>query len=277
MVQEILVCLEGSRSGSSAVDVAVRLGQQLDAVLVGLAIVDEPEIVAAEAIPIGGAAFKQQRDQVILDEARERAKQWIDDFTLRCRTAEVLGVGIEVNGRPASAIVREARRRDLTVLGRHANFRFATEERDGRTREAVLRGTGKPVLLVPEDPVDGAAVLVAYDGTLAVERAMRSFGDSGLARGRDVHVLTVGDEGTRAWETAQRGCALFAEIGITATAHHVVSLQTVTEAILTHRDKLGAGVIVQGAYAHSRFSRLLWGSVTKEMSERTVVPVYFHD
>ncbi|MGZ6126182.1 MAG: universal stress protein, partial [Myxococcales bacterium] len=63
---------------------------------------------------------------------------------------------------------------------------------------------------------------------------------------------------------------------MSATAHHVVSLQSVAEAILDQREKLDAGLIVQGAYAHSRFSRLLWGSVTRDMLEKTVVPVFLH-
>ena len=277
MVKEILVCLEGSESGSRAVEVAIELGRELDAAIVGLAIVDEPDIRAGAATPIGGASFKAQRDAALVDDAHKRAKQWLDDFTLRCRAAEVLGLGIEVTGRPAATILREARRRDLTILGRQANFRFETDDDDWHTREAVLRGAGKPVVIVPESRVDaGPAVLVAYDGTAAAARAIQSFADSGLARGRQVYVLSVGDEGTTAWQTAERGCAMFRALGVEATGRHVVSLQSTADSILGERDKLGAQLIVQGAYAHSRFSRLLWGSVTKDILRKSVVPVFLH-
>jgi nucleotide-binding universal stress UspA family protein len=277
LIREILVCLEGSPSSSRAVDLAIDLARDLDAALVGLAIVDEPDIRAGAATPIGGASFKARRDEVLLDDARAHAKEWLDDFTLRCRAAEVLGLATEVNGRPAAAILREARRRDLTILGRQANFRFETEDQDWQTRDAVLRGAGKPVLIVPEASVEaGPAVLVAYDGTPAAVRAIQSFAASGMARDRPVHVVSVGDDGSVAWEIAERGCALFRELGVAATAHHVVSLQSTVEAILEQREKLNAGLIVQGAYAHSRFSRLLWGSVTKEILAQTVVPIFLH-
>ncbi|MCU1277150.1 MAG: hypothetical protein JWM53_696 [bacterium] len=277
MVKEILVCLEGSASSSRAVDVAIDLARDLDAALVGLAIVDEPDIRAGAATPIGGSSFKAQRDQTLLDDARERAKEWLDDFALRCRANEVLALATEVHGRPAATILREAKRRDLTILGRHANFRFETEDEDWQTRDAVLRGAGKPVMIVPEGSIaTEAAVLIAYDGTPAAVRAVQSFADSGIARDRAVHVLSVGDEGSVAWEIAERGCALLRELGITASAHHVVSLQSTVDAILEQREKLKAGLIVQGAYAHSRFSRLLWGSVTKQILEKTPVPVFLH-
>ena len=277
MVKEILVCLEGSKSGSRAVDVAIDFGRELDAAIVGLAIVDEPDIRAGTPTPIGGASFKAQRDEALVEDAHKRAKEWIDQFTLRCRAAEVLGLGTEVNGRPAATILREARRRDLTILGRQANFRFETDDDDWRTRDAVLRGAGKPVVIVPEERVAaGPAVLVAYDGTAAASRAMQSFAQSGLSEARQVHVLSVGDEGARAWELAERGCAIFRELGVAASEHHVVSLQSTADAILAERDKLGAQLIVQGAYAHSRFSRLLWGSVTKEVLQKSPVPVFLH-
>jgi nucleotide-binding universal stress UspA family protein len=277
MVKEILVCLEGSPSGSRAVDVALDLARELDAALVGLAIVDEPDIRAGAATPIGGASFKKERDEALLDDARRHAKEWLDGFTLRCRAAEVLGLATEVNGRPAATILREARRRDLTILGRQANFRFETDDSDWQTRDKVLRGAGKPVMIVPEGQGStSASALVAYDGTAAASRAMQSFAQSGLARGRELHVVSVGDDGAVAWEMAERGCGIFHELGLRATAHHVVSLRTTAEAILEQRDKIGAGLIVQGAYAHSRFSRLLWGSVTKEILEKTTVPLFLH-
>lgn len=277
MLKEILVCLEGSPSGAEAVAVAIRLASELDAALVGLAIVDEPDIRAGEPTPIGGASFKAQRDEALLRDAHAHAQQWLDDFTRRCRDAGVLAVGSEVSGRPAESILQAARHRDLTILGRHANFRCETDEDDRRTREAVLRGASRPVMVVPERSDEaGRAVLVAYDGTPASIRAIHSLAASGIARGRDVHVVSIGDDGAAAWETAERGRALLAGDGIAATAHHVVSLQSTAEAILAEGRKVGAGLIVQGAYARSRFARLLWGSVTKEMLEKSDVPIYLH-
>ena len=207
MVKDILVCLEGSPSSQRATEVGIRVGRDLEAALVGLAIVDEPNIRASEAVGIGGASFKQQRDEALLADAHQRAQEWLDAFVARCRDAGVSVRTLELTGRPGPVILEEMQRHDLTLLGRHANFRFETEEQDLQTRDHVLRRAGKPVVIVPEDVVEaGPAVLVAYDQSPAADRALRSFAASGLARGRAVHVASVADDAAIAWDIAVRGC-----------------------------------------------------------------------
>ena len=66
------------------------------------------------------------------------------------------------------------------------------------------------------------------------------------------------------------------EQGIKAQPHSVVSVLSIAEAILMQRQKLGAAMIVSGAYAHSRLSHLIWGSVTHELLEKTPVPLFLH-
>src|SRR5690242_10234298 len=114
MVKDILVCLEGSSSSRRAIEVAIGLARTLPATLVGLAIVDEPDIRAGQATGIGGTAFKQQRDEVLLKDAQERAQEWIDAFAARCAEASVAAHTLELRGRPADMIVEELQRHDLT-------------------------------------------------------------------------------------------------------------------------------------------------------------------
>jgi nucleotide-binding universal stress UspA family protein len=277
MSKQILVGLEGSASGQTAIEVAIGLAQLLHGTLVGLAIVDEPEIRSAQATPVGGSSYKAERDDALVAQAEQHARLWCEAFTARCAEARVQARTLAVHGDAAETLLEESRLRDLLVLGREANFHFETEEHDTRTREVVLHKAASPVLIVPAERVaTGPGVLVAYDGTQAAIRAVRAFASSGLAADRPVHVISIGDSGERTWAMAAQGCTLLDELGIIATPHHVVSVQTTTEALLDQRAKLDCGLIVQGAYAHSRFARLLWGSVTKEMIEHTVVPLFLH-
>jgi nucleotide-binding universal stress UspA family protein len=277
MTKQILVGLEGSDSGKTAIEVAIELAALLRGTLVGLAIVDEPEIRSAQATPIGGSSYKAERDDALVAQAQQHARAWCDAFTARCAEAGVPARTLEVHGDAAETLLEESRLRDLLVLGRDANFHFETEENDAKTREVVLHKAASPVLIVPAERVaTGPGVLVAYDGTQAAIRAVRAFAASGLAADRPVHVLSVGDSGERTWAMAAQGCTLLDELGIIATPHHVVSVQTTTETLLDQREKLDCGLVVQGAYAHSRFARLLWGSVTKEMLEKTKVPMFLH-
>src|SRR5438477_6809185 len=98
MIADILVCLEGSPSGVRAREVAIDVARRLEAALVGLAIVDEPDIHAREATGIGGSSYKQQRDEVLLEDAQAQAKALLEAFTESCRAAGVPASALERRG-----------------------------------------------------------------------------------------------------------------------------------------------------------------------------------
>src|SRR5215471_413719 len=130
MIAKILVCLEGSASSDAATSVAIETAKRLAATLVGLAIIDEPDIRAGTATSIGGSSFKHERDEALVADARKQAEAWLTKFADRCHAAGVSARTVEVVGRPAAKILDEMQAHDLTVIGRDANFRFETESED---------------------------------------------------------------------------------------------------------------------------------------------------
>lgn len=274
---EILVCLEGSEDSARAVDVAIELARSVPAGLVGLAIVDAPDIVAGAATSIGGASYRRDRDAALLEDAHRQARTWLARFVARCRAADVASRALEITGKPAAMILAEVPRHDLTVLGRDVNFRFETQEHDRYTRDRILRRAGKPILIVPGQLAPaGGAVLIAYDGSPAAIRALRSFVDCRLANGHAIHVASVDDDGARAFEIASDGCRLLAELGVRAVPENVVSSDTIAGALVARAARVGAGMIAIGGYIPSPLARLVWGSVTHEVIEHTRVPVFLH-
>jgi nucleotide-binding universal stress UspA family protein len=278
MIADILVGLKGSPASERAVDVALEIARRLRASLFGLALVDEPDIRAAEATGIAGSAYKRQRDAALLADAEARAGEWIAAFELRCKQERVPAQTLARRGRPAATILSELHHHDLMVLGAGVNFRFETDERDQKTRDEILRRAGTPILLVPDCalPMGGGDVLIAYDGSLAAKRALESYAGSGLGRARLVHVVCVDDDGAVAWEKARQAAGQLHDLGLAATAHNVVSTLPIADAILEQRAKLDAGLIVMGAYVRARVLRLLWGSVTDELLAKVTVPVFLH-
>jgi len=276
MIKDILVCLEGSSSAESATRLAIDVARTCGAGLAGLAIVDEPDIRAGAAMGIGGSAFKHERDEALVADAHKHTADWIALFERRCREAGLSGRGIEMVGRPSDAILEEMEGHDLAVIGRDANFRFETEREDLKTLDVVLHKASRPVLLVPDvaDTALGSIVLIAYDGSNAAKRALNSFATSGLAPGRTIHVATVDDNGARAWEMADRGVQILAAMKIPATVHSVVSVQSNVDALFTLAEQLQAGLMVMGAFAHSRLRHLFSGSAMRGLVERSTIPLY---
>lgn len=276
LTMEILVCLEGSASTARAVDVAIDLARSLPAGLVGLAVVDQAE--SADAAPrVGRARGRRGARAVPRGDVRQRTRAWLADFVARGRAAGVAVRTRSVAGRTDEAIPSEIPRHDLTVLGRDVRFQPDTSDPDRYTRDRILRRAGRPLILVPEQIAPaGPAALLAYDGSSAAIRALRSFADARLARGREVHVATVDDDGARAYEIASRGCALLAGLGVRAVPENVVSSESTAAALLARGAKIGAGMIGLGGYIPSPLSRRVWGAVTHQVIERATVPVFLH-
>jgi nucleotide-binding universal stress UspA family protein len=277
VIKKILVCIEGSPSGERAIETAIQLARQLGAELTGLAIVDEPDIRAGAATSIGGGAYKRQRDDALLEDAQKQSTEWLVRFIERCREQGIAAQPLTERGKPAATILEEMKSYDLTLMGRHANFTFETAAQDRQTRDAVLHHARSPVMVIPESArLETNKVLMAFDGSSASKRAVRTFAESGLAAGADVHVGSAEDDGTVAWEMATRAVEMLKEYEIRGQQHSIVSTLPIAEAILQLRERLGAGLIVMGAYTRSRLSELIWGSVTGALIAGTPVPLYLH-
>jgi nucleotide-binding universal stress UspA family protein len=247
MIKDILVCLEGSPGTVRAIELALELAREHGARLVGLAITSNGD----------------KHDGV--DEHRAR-------FEARGQAVGVSTRTLQVHGQPAATILEEMTAHDLTILARGASFLV-----EDHTRDNVLHHARKPVILVPEMTVHAEHdVLIAYDGSSAAKRAVTSFAESGLAQGRTVHVTSMHDDGAEAWEMASRGVDLLRERAIAATPRSLVSALPIAEALLELRRKLGAGLLVSGAYASSRLSEMIWGSVTRALIDKTPVPLFLH-
>jgi nucleotide-binding universal stress UspA family protein len=277
MIKQILVCLEGSPSTEAATRLSIEFGRELGAALVGLAIVDEPDIRAGAAVGIGGASFKHERDEALVADAHANATEWLREFERLCREAGIDARALEVVGRPVDSILHEMGTRDLTVMGRDANFKFETEPEDSGTRDAILHRASGPVLVVPEDVIDhrlSKTVVIAYDGSGAAKRALGSFAGSGLARGRAVHVATVDDNGAEAYEMASRGVLALRAMGVDAKPNNIVSPLSNVDALFKFAEELGAGLMVMGAFARSRVASFFRGSATQGIVERTKIPLF---
>jgi nucleotide-binding universal stress UspA family protein len=277
MIRDILVCLEGSPSGQRTIELALQMARQLDARLAGLAIVDEPDIRAGAATGIGGASYKKQRDDELVEDAQRHATRWLAEFSALSEKAGIPARAVEERGRPAATILEEMQNHDVVLMGRHANFKFETTATDPQTRDKILHRARRPVIVVPEDaPVESDRIMTAFDGSSAAKRAVRTFAESGLAVNIHMSVASVEDDGAVAWEMASRGVELYREFGIESDPRNLVSTLTIAEALLHERARLGARMIVMGSYAHSRLSELVWGSITRDLLEKTTVPLFLH-
>jgi len=171
MVRSMLVGVDGSAYSAAAVELGIRWAQRCGAVLVGLGIIDAPTIRKSEPVPLGGSAYKVQRDASLMADAHRTVAQFLEHCARRC--AET-GVACQVQqevGLPSACLLLEAQRYDLLLLGQHTYFHFETQAGAGETLSTVLKQSPRPVVTVPTTLPAGQAVVVAYDGSLQAARA----------------------------------------------------------------------------------------------------------
>jgi nucleotide-binding universal stress UspA family protein len=262
MLRSILIGLDGSASS-------------FDALLIGLGIIDEPTICRPEPTGIGGSSYKKQSDSMRLADARKQVKGFLEQFTNRCANVRVACQVIEDVGRPDEQILQEGHRFDAILLGQRPRFHFETQERDTETLRKVLRGGSRPVVVVPEQlPEEGAAILVAYDGSSPADRALQAIQTSGLAEGLEVHVVCVGAEREVTERLAGQAVEYLRFHAIEAKACPIVTPTKRAQVLLDQVQVHSAGLLVMGAYGQPRLRQLLLGSLTHTMVKQSSVPLF---
>ncbi|PZR93204.1 MAG: universal stress protein UspA [Stutzerimonas stutzeri] len=169
-------------------------------------------------------------------------------------------------------LVGRARVADVTVLDAEASV----SEIDRGLIEAVLFDSGRPLIIVPPGHAsfDARNVLIAWDGGASAARAVADALPI-LRAAEAVEILSVADEeelkgtlpGTElAPHLARHGIKVTVKLAETGSGD-------VADVIRSHAAGLGAGLIVAGAYRHSRLRELLLGGVTQSLLKDCDVPL----
>lgn len=164
-----------------------------------------------------------------------------------------------------------ARLYDLTVLAHPVSNVSA---RRYILLETVLFESGRPIMVAPGEPPAsvGKVVVIAWNGSTESARAM-AFASAFLERADEVHILTV-DNGMVAGPDGVQVKAALRRSGIAASTHNVAQgSRSIGEAILEESGKLGADLIVKGAYTHSRLRQMIFGGATSHILSEAQVPV----
>lgn len=139
--------------------------------------------------------------------------------------------------------------------------------------EEVALGVRCPVLAVPRGKpllAFDKPVLVAWDGGHEAATALRAALPL-LALAAQVHILTVRE---KADDFPARDAACYlSRHGVHAQVHDEERKGSVTDAIENAAARLGAGLIVMGVFGHSRLRELLLGGVSRDLLDRSQVPL----
>jgi nucleotide-binding universal stress UspA family protein len=257
-------------------ELAIRWARRFDALVIGLGIVDEPHIRHGEAVPIGGAHYKSVRDKAKLDEAEQKVSQFLENFALRCANEQVAFTPLEDVGDPAARIELESQRYDLVLLGKETHFEFETASEPDDTLVQVLRHGCRPVVATPVRRPETRRVVIAYDGSVQAARALQAFEASGLARERDIYVVSVAQSRLEAAQIADRAVQFLSMHDVDARSIPLESPGLPADAILDQVERVDAELLVMGAFGRRTFQEFFVGTVTNHVLKRAAVPVFLY-
>ena len=174
-------------------------------------------------------------------------------------------------GREDEVVSKRARLADVVVISTQGTREQAVVS---MMMEAALLESGRPVLISPPDGAGslGMHVAVAWSGSAEGSHAVASALPL-LRVAEDVTVISVGEDADS--QTVADGLKQYlAWHGIDANiVLPPAGPDGVGATILAETTRLGADLLVTGAYTHNRFRQMLFGGVTRHILAEAAIPV----
>ena len=277
MSVRIMIAVHDGSPIEASMELATRWAQRLGGSIAALGVVDQSNWAPAPVLPSGNAPLNRP-DDALHARAAEHVQQSLRQLQEHCRQAGVEYSQIQEDGSTYEQILLEAQRHDVILLGKATTPDPGLGVPARSILENVLRHSPRPVVTVPESVDDGQGILVAYDGSLQVARALQALVASGLGALGEITVLSVDKESEQtAGEHARRAVEYLEVHDIHAESRTQVTDKAVGDVVVEEAERQGAEMIVMGAYGRSRLAEIFLGSVTSRVIDASSRPVFlFH-
>ena len=250
MIKRILVAIDGSESANSALSIAGSLAGIIGAELTGLFVEDTRRFT-------GGAEDAETEKNV---EAESVALY--QAFQDRCANAQVDGRFLSLRGKPDEVIAERTKTVDFVVMGNQAEHTEVEGKYPGQTFEALIASLSRPVLIVPADVAGEPKIVVAYDGTLPSDRALRAAAEfAEISEMTEVHLLTATKEIDECRRIQAPALEYLSSYDLQVTPVCVTGEPEA--AILTYVEQVDASVVVLAAFGPNRMKQSVFGTTTQ--------------
>jgi nucleotide-binding universal stress UspA family protein len=273
--RSLLVPIDHTPSGAARVQAAIRLAKAFDSHLVGVAPTGMIDISSSP----GSVTALRDMAALAWDLLRDQAELAAGRFRDVCRASGVASFEALVDeSKEAASLLRCAHCSDLVVMSQ-ADDAAPHRRRLRDVLEQVVLRSGRPTLILPgigDVGAIGGKILVAWDDSREASRAV-SDALPLLRRAAGVHLLSwVEPGGEPHRELNIRLGSLHQWLmrhGVNAELEVRAATDGIAHALLSRATELGAGLIVMGAYGHSRWTERLLGGATRGLLETMTMPV----
>jgi nucleotide-binding universal stress UspA family protein len=276
MIKTILVCIDGSKYSSSALDLSLWLSKALNGQIHALSIADIRLLEGPWLADLSGVMGTQPYESLLPQIQEVYEKKALASVNLAAEKAREKGVVCKTETRSGSVvdqIVEAERTCELVVLGQRGESHETTGEWLGSVVERVVRKSIKPCLIVPLEFRPIQSILVAYDGSQHANHALYFAFELANTLKAKLTILSVegrNDEEQKSWALKEAlEIALKQGVHATPMALHGAAEEKILEVASDQKHDL----IVMGAYGHTRLRELVLGSVTNHVIRKSPIPV----
>ncbi|MGE0111879.1 universal stress protein [Aquabacterium sp.] len=280
-MNNVMACVDAQGNPAAVCDGAIWAAKALSASLTFLHVLDRHQEKAPQAdltgqIGLGAqenllselaeldarrSTLAQEQGRQILEGARQRAtSSGLNDVHIRQRHGELVESVAELEGEHA-----------LIVMGKHDHPAWVGRHLDHHV-ERVIRAVKRPVLVMADGHFEtpGSFVL-AYDGSDASRKLLDQVGHNNLLKGLMCRLVHVGDVNAAMQEELGRAAEQIRAHGLHVETALIPG--DVEHALADYVAEKQSGLLVMGAYGHSRVRRLVVGSTTTTLLRTSKVPV----
>jgi nucleotide-binding universal stress UspA family protein len=277
----VLVPVLGDPADQAALNTARALGERMHPHIVGLhvrtplATLVSGSMFDATPMPVEVITRLEEDGRAAAAAARDMFRKWqqasgIEAASTPARAARATAEWVDVEAPVADEIATRARTADLVVLGRASReYAAASDE----ALHGALFSSGRPTLIVPGEAPAGPfeTVVIAWNDSRESAHAVAAAW-SLIGRARRIVVFVGGPDEDRR-RAADRFVQHLAWRGYAPATLASDASPDVGGALLAIAQREKAGLIVMGAYTHSRLRHFVFGGATSHVLAQTKFPV----
>lgn len=275
ILKSILVSIDRSSDGTTAMELALGWARRYEAELVGVGIIDEYSIEVAQEYLYKEGLIASVNPPLIarIQLGYDRV---LKQYAARCTEAGVSCTTPAVTGLSPEQALFEAQRHALIVMDRLRILIPGFEGRQAQDLGRILKNRLRPIVLVPPNGSGGgrAKVVVAYDGSLQSARALYAATFSVLETDAKAQIVSVATDRAEAVRVADQAIAFLRLHQVDTAPHPIESTGPPAEVLLEQVDRIGAGLVVMGAYGEPVLREFFLGSVSRSLLQESRVPVF---
>ena len=279
-MNNILIPTDGSANSLTALQYGIYIARKLGASLTGLYVIDVNLIQGPMLTDISGSVGMPPYEgffDAIEKSLEEKADVILKEFWERCQKSGIKSEIKRAIGKISSVIIEEAQTADMILMAKKGeNFHLKDGGLLGSVAEAVVRNSGKPVLVTPENFVEIESMALAFDGSVSATKALQLSLELSENNAWPLTVIIISSD-------PKKAAALIAQVEEENQKEpdeppiadcEIISLSgKEADEIIKFIKEGSVELMVMGAYGHNRLRELLVGSTTSQVIRKSPIPV----